>query len=299
MYGSFIKTTVKKKSLFLEGGDVMLEMMMEPRNCVDLRGRMFGQLLVMNDTGLDKYGVRKWACSCSCGRSGFKVEEPRLIEGFIDRCDACVLKYYATFNIPFDASVTSIHEALKNTCYGVWYNMCRRYLVYIRDPKNTPLKDRVAGISPQWKKFENFYKDMSPKKRGTELGRVDKDKEFSKENCRWMNRVESMKGRRMAEASLAAIGRPTAPTSYIAELKGAKTVPVVEKQASIIPLINHSQFKKELIVTMRADANAQIEAGSRMHHEAGKKIEEARALLQKLAEVEKALDLISSFKGAK
>ena len=257
--------------------------MMEPRDYVDLKGRRFGQLLVTGDAGLDKYDIRLWRCNCSCGRNGLKIVEPKLLEEFIDRCDTCTMKHYATFDIPMKAGCKSIHAALQDTCYETWYNMVQRYLSYSRDPENKPIKDRISGVHPLWKRFENFYKDMSPRKPGTELSRIDKDGEFSKENCRWMTRGQSMVGRRVGQGSLV-----------------RSEAPEIEKQTTIIPpMINHNQFKKELVKKMRAEANAQIEIGSRMHHEAGKKIDDARALLVKLAEIEKALDLVLSFKGGK
>jgi hypothetical protein len=282
---------------WLIGKTGKIEMIMDPKSYVDLKGRMFGQLQVTGDAGLDKYDIRLWRCNCSCGKNGIKIEEHRLLESFIDRCDICMMKHYATFNIPMRAGCKSIHAALQDTCYETWYNTIRRYLCYSRDPENKPIKDRISGISPQWKRFENFYKDMHPRKPGTELSRIDKDGEFSKENCRWMTRAQSMVGRRVGQGSL------VRPESMV-QVSKVVAAPVVEKQQSIAPVTNHEFIhpfaaSAESIERMRAEANAEIEVGSRMHREAAKKIEEARARLRELVEIEDSLGIVTSFRRKK
>lgn len=50
------------------------------------------------------------------------------------------------------------------------------------------IKGRKAGNSESWNKFENFVEDMySSYSEGLRLVRLDKTKEFSKENCIWID----------------------------------------------------------------------------------------------------------------
>jgi len=37
-------------------------------NAVDLKGKIFGNLLAIEDVGVDKFGRRLWRCECSCGK---------------------------------------------------------------------------------------------------------------------------------------------------------------------------------------------------------------------------------------
>lgn len=73
-----------------------------------------------------------------------------------------------------------------NKLYLAWMNMRRRCKgdKHIKDSQQ--YVDRGITYSESWESFENFYNDMvSTYKEGLSLDRVDNDKGYSKENCRW------------------------------------------------------------------------------------------------------------------
>ena len=55
--------------------------------------------------------------------------------------------------------------------------------------------DRGIGYPDKWKKFEGFYADMGDCPEGLELDRIDNDKGYSKDNCRWATRSDQLRNR--------------------------------------------------------------------------------------------------------
>lgn len=71
-----------------------------------------------------------------------------------------------------------------NPAYSSWYNMKDR----CTNPNNN--KFRIYGgkgisYTDKWKLFEGFLEDMGPRPTGTSLDRIDGNKGYYKENCRW------------------------------------------------------------------------------------------------------------------
>lgn len=73
-----------------------------------------------------------------------------------------------------------------NKLYLAWMNMRRRCKGDKNMKDSHKYVERGIGYDERWESFDNFYEDMaSTYKEGLSLDRVDNNKGYSQQNCRW------------------------------------------------------------------------------------------------------------------
>lgn len=78
--------------------------------------------------------------------------------------------------------------------YWVWADMRSR----CRNPNHQSFKNyggRGITVCKRWDSFRNFYEDMAPRPSGLSLDRIDNEKGYSPENCRWATRKQQNSNR--------------------------------------------------------------------------------------------------------
>ena len=91
------------------------------------------------------------------------------------------------------------HARRKNwsPTYMSWVGMMQR-CHYSKHAKYASYGGRGITVCERWRTFENFLADMGERSEGKSLDRIDSDKGYSPDNCRWATKSEQMRNTRRA-----------------------------------------------------------------------------------------------------
>ena len=154
----------------------------------DKTGQRFGRLVVQQL--LSKKPVAKWKCLCDCGKET-EVWGGHLKSGVTRSCGCLVVE--------FNKSQKTTHGMTKTRTYKSWRSMINRCTL----PCMGSYKyygGKGIGYDPSWQSFDNFLSDMGIRPEGTSLDRIDNNKNYSKENCRWSDAKTQANNRKQRQA---------------------------------------------------------------------------------------------------
>lgn len=143
----------------------------------NITGETFNRLTAKEYMYTEKGKSSTWMCQCTCGKE-ISVELSSLRNGNTQSCGCLRLERTREKNTSHNKSHTSEYYA--------WDNMKRR----CQNKNNPEYKNygaRGIEVCESWSSsFENFLEDMGEKPRkNLSLDRIDNDKGYYKENCRW------------------------------------------------------------------------------------------------------------------
>lgn len=154
---------------------------------IDLTGKTFGRLTVIERAENDKRGGARWLCQCECGDKTI-ASSGHLKTGHTQSC-GCFCKEQT-----IKSSTT--HGQRHTRLYGVWraiHDRCENK----NDSRYKSYGGRGIKCCDEWVKFELFYDWAltSGYQRGLSIDRIDNDGNYEEKNCRWITMLEQARNK--------------------------------------------------------------------------------------------------------
>lgn len=169
----------------------------------------FGRLTVIGAAGRDKSGIALWLCRCICGKQ-MTSQKGNLKNGRTKSC-GCWKREFAAQRMRKHGTGVKQPRAVE---YSTWSSMIARC-----ENPNSPAYKNYGGrgitVCKRWRdSYANFFADMGKRPNGLTIERIDNDKGYSPDNCKWATRAEQARNQRRTYKSLVSNGESLSLTDW-------------------------------------------------------------------------------------
>jgi hypothetical protein len=154
---------------------------------IEMTGKRFGRLVVVEQAGVSTTRKALWLCRCNCGEERI-IPGDGLRQGEHVSCGCHRRDLTVERNTKHGRYHSKIHIA--------WTNMLQRCL----NPNATKFNNyggRGITVCERWRSFENFLEDIGdPPSSNLSIDRIDVNGNYEPGNCRWATTVQQRHNRR-------------------------------------------------------------------------------------------------------